>query len=239
MLESETVDVSQPVDVASVNPPHSQTHFSSLPFPFTSFVELKPGPNIFERESDIVSSVAQQAISASPEKPAIWASPLQQAFDVAQFTATAPLFAPAQSSISGHLDLAGNMVWLDQLAREIVAVAANDGRLKFSLSPATLGTLDVVINTNADGINIQLHPSTEAAARIFAAEQPKLSEELRQSGIKLINTELLNGQQMGSAHDHSHAHRPNRQIPFHISGQPKLPASLNPSSMQPQRGRFA
>jgi len=131
------------------------------------------------------------------------------------------------------------MVWLDQLAREIVAVAANDGRLKFSLSPATLGNLDVVISTKAEGINIQLQTSTDAAARIFAVEQPKLSEELRQSGIKLINTELLNGQQMGSAHDHSHAHRPNRQIPFHASSQPSLPASLNPSSTQPQRGRFA
>ena len=42
--------------------------------------------------------------------------------------------------------------------------------------------------------HIQLQTS-ESAAQIFAAEQPKLAEDLWQSGVKLVNSDLLSGQQ--------------------------------------------
>ena len=105
------------------------------------------------------------------------------------FTAPATPVAPHQ------LDLARDMMWLDNLAREIVASASRDGRISFRLLPESLGQLDVGLTHVADGVHIQLDASTDAAAKIIAVEQPRLIDELRQYGVKVSGSELSSGQQ--------------------------------------------
>lgn len=210
-----------------------------LPLPSDPFVELKPALTITQLDPEAATVMDLPLKSISTEKPVTLPVPFQAALDIAHPPAITPPIAPTEPATTGHIDLAHDMLWLDQLAREIVAVASSDGRLKFRLSPETLGNLDVAISTRADGVNIQLHPSTEAAARILTAEQPKLTEELRQSGIKLVNNDLLGGQHMGNARDQSQMQHPARQVSLRQSAQPTFPATLNPAPTQPQRGRFA
>jgi flagellar hook-length control protein FliK len=219
--------------------PKPEAPASHLSSPFSQFAELKPTQTIIKREPDIASIVELPEKRISPEKSVSMIALLPPASEVSQPAAITPPVAPSEPATTGHLDLAHDTLWLDQLAREIVAVASTDGRLKFRLSPATLGSLDVAISTQADGVNIQLQPSTETAARIFAAEQSKLTEELRQSGIKLVNSDLLGGQHMGPARDQSQAQHSDRGLPFRQSAEPTSPTALNPTPTQPQRGRFA
>jgi flagellar hook-length control protein FliK len=210
-----------------------------LPVPSGPFVELKPAPTVTQREPETADVIDLLSKSISTEKPATSIIPFQAASEAAQPAAITQSTAPSEPVATGHLDLARDTLWLDQLTREIVAAASSDGRLKFRLSPETLGNLDVAISTQADGVNIQLQPSTETAARILAAEQPKLAEELRQSGIRLINSDLLGGQQMGNARDQSQAQHSDRWLPSRQSPQPTFLTPLNPAPTQPQRGRFA
>ncbi len=210
-----------------------------VPLPSGPLVGLKPAPTVTQREPEITNIIDLPSKSILTEKPATSIMPFQAALEIVHPAAITPSAAPSEPVATGHLDLARDTLWLDQLTREIVAVASSDGRLKFRLSPEILGNLDVAISTQADGVNIQLQPSTETAARILAAEQPKLTEELRQSGLKLVNSDLLGGQQMGNARDHSQTQHPDRWLPFRQSAQPTFLTQLNPAPMQPQRGRFA
>jgi flagellar hook-length control protein FliK len=143
------------------------------------------------------------------------------------------------AAITGHLDLARDTMWLDQLAREIFAVASNDGKLRFTLSPPALGNLDVAISTDAGGVSIQLQPSTENAARIFAAEQPRLAEELRQSGLKLASNDLISGNQMNSPHQQSQPRSSAHQTALRVSGRPPFATRPTPSHSKRLQGRFA
>jgi hypothetical protein len=219
--------------------PRTEAPASNLPSSFSQFAELKSTQAIVKREPDIASIVELPQKPISPENPVSMIALLPTASEAAQPAAITQSTAPSEPVATGHLDLARDTLWLDQLTREIVAAASSDGRLKFRLSPETLGNLDVAISTQADGVNIQLQPSTEIAARILAAEQPKLTEELRQSGIKLVNSDLLGGQQTGHAGDHSQAQHSDRRVPFRQSTQPTFLTPLNPAQTQPQRGRFA
>lgn len=219
--------------------PKAEALASKLPSCSSQFVQPQFTQTTAKREPRIASIVEVPQNPISPEKPVSSIVPLPTASETAQLTPITPPVATSEPVATGHLDMAGDMLWLDQLAREIVAVASSDGRLKFSLSPATLGSLDVAISTQADGINIQLQPSTETAARILAAEQPKLTEELRQSGIRLVNSDLLGGQQMGNARDHSQTQHPDRHFQLRHSAQPTVLTTFNQTPTQPQRGRFA
>jgi Flagellar hook-length control protein FliK len=142
------------------------------------------------------------------------------------------------AAIAGHLDLAQGTMWLDQLAREIVAAASNDGKLRFTLSPPALGNLDVAISTDAGGVNIQLQPSTENAARIFTAEQTKLAEELRQSGVKLASNDLISGNQMNSPQQQSQSQSSAQKTALRLD-RPLIATRPPPSPSKRLQGRFA
>lgn len=148
--------------------------------------------------------------------------------------ATTPQSSPAQPiPVAPHqLDLARDMMWLDNLAREIVASASREGRIGFRLVPESLGQLDVGITHIADGVHIQLDASTDAAAQIIAVEQPRLIDELRQSGVKVSSSELLGGQQHGSPKGQS-ALRQEPTIPS--AAEHKFQNNPNPK----RNGRFA
>ncbi|WP_373475032.1 flagellar hook-length control protein FliK [Sphingorhabdus sp.] len=150
-------------------------------------------------------------------------------------TLTAPLFATPDVFSTQQLDLARDTQWIEQLTREIVSVAGQDGKLRFGLAPDGLGQLEVMVETQQDGVNIQFQTSTENAAKIIAAEQPKLLEELRQSGVRVTNSDLMAGHQMQGQRDQSRNPNPAWQTP---SSQPNrhTPSSKPDTS---HSGRFA
>lgn len=197
-------------------------------------------PGASDKQDASITPSPELKTSSAPPKLAetnALSSPLPTA--ISQSPATILNVAAPDFVTTGHLDLARDTLWLDQLAKEIVAVASNDGKLRFSLSPQMLGELEVAISTQSDGVHIQLQTSTESAARIFAAEQPKLAEELRQSGVRLVNNDLLSGQQMGSARDQSHMQNSARHVPLAMPKPPSFNAIPHPSPAQPPCGRFA
>ena len=152
---------------------------------------------------------------------------------------TAPIFGGPDNFTTHQLDMARDGQWIDQLARDIVAVAGQDGKLRFGLSPSNLGQLEVSVETQQDGVNIHMQASTEAAARIFAAEQPKLVEELRQSGVRVTNSDLLGGQQMQGQRDQSRpqnsAGHTSTDLTSNLVSQRTSPDNQNTSP----NGRFA
>lgn len=152
---------------------------------------------------------------------------------------TAPVFGIPDGITTHQLDLARDTQWIDQLARDIVAVAGQDGKLRFGLSPSNLGQLEVSVETQQDGVNIQMQASTEAAARIFQTEQPKLVEELRQSGVRVTNSDLMGGQQMQGQRDQSRSQNPAGQAQANLTSGigPKRTSPNNPNTSP--SGRFA
>lgn len=178
---------------------------------------------------------------ALPLKPAVfqiqdlisWTSP-SSAHPVPAAAVVAPSLA-----LAPMLDLAHGDLWLDQLTREIMAFAAHDGSLRFRLSPPALGQLDIAIHNDGDGVSIQLQPNTEAATRIFAAEQPKLVEELRQYGVRLSDSDLLAGHH-GQSH-REHAHWQNFMQPHAEQPSPHAPSEPHADTPRRERddGRFA
>jgi Flagellar hook-length control protein FliK len=84
-----------------------------------------------------------------------------------------------------YLDLARDSLWLDSLTRDIVAAGMDQDRLSFRLRPENLGRLDVDL-AHVDGdLSVQITASTDDAAKIVAAAQPRLFEELRAQGIRV------------------------------------------------------
>jgi flagellar hook-length control protein FliK len=97
-----------------------------------------------------------------------------------------------------QLNLAADAGWIDTLARDIAISAAGDGRLNFRLLPEKLGQLDIEMTHRDGNIDIAMQASSDGAASIIIAEQLRLVEELRQSGLKVGNFDLSGGQNGGS-----------------------------------------
>ncbi|TSB01543.1 flagellar hook-length control protein FliK [Sphingorhabdus contaminans] len=172
-------------------------------------------------------------------EPSVQAFTLPTPVVVSAASMTAPIVMGPENFTNHQLDLANDGQWIDQLARDIVAVSGQDGKLRFGLSPSNLGQLEVSVETQQDGVNIQLQASTEAAARIFSAEQPKLIEELRQSGVRVANGDLLGGQQMQGQRDQSHPQNSASRIPTDLtSNLVSKRTSPNNQNTSPN-GRFA
>ncbi len=166
--------------------------------------------------------------SPTNDAPTLAAKPVELPDAISSLGAiNAPIFSTAAISqalvgtvqtVNGQLNLEQDTLWIDDLAHEIAAFGNEQGKLRFGLSPKGLGYLEVAIDARPDGVDINLAASTESAARIFAAEQSRLVEELRQSGVRLINSDLVGGQQASSQRQNSH---PNPQTQLTLSrGQP-------------------
>lgn len=206
-------------------------HRANMPHVATAVVAAPAEPNIDRADP-------------APAAPLLGLSDQQQPAQIVipNDAYSATINGPADTAVlpkTGDLDLVNDALWFDRLAREIVAVAATDGRLKFTLSPEMLGDLDIAISTQPDGVSIQLQTSTESAARIIAAEQPRLAEELRMSGVKLVNSDLMGGGPMTSARDQSQPQTPARQAA--AQNQAASPDQPRPHRALPSAnsGRFA
>ena len=187
-------------------------------------------------EKIIFATAEIPAKSQTVEQPVTpFSMPVPAPIIAAPSTLTAPIFATPDVFSSQQLDLARDTQWIEQLAREIVSVAGQDGKLRFGLAPDGLGQLEVMVETQQDGVNIQFQASTENAAKIIASEQPKLLEELRQSGVRVANSDLMAGHHMQGQRDQSRNQNPGWQTQ---TGQPfrNTPSSNQHTS---HSGRFA
>lgn len=93
-------------------------------------------------------------------------------------------------AVDRHLDLARGDAWLNDLANDIAATAANGGRLKFGLVPESLGRLDVEIRQGASGVNVHMMTRTDTARDILTAAQPRIIDEIRAQGVRVAGTEV-------------------------------------------------
>lgn len=105
----------------------------------------------------------------------------------------APSTDPLRFIVDRQLDLARDSRWLDALARDIVAVADAPDRLSFRLSPPQLGQLDVDLSSSDSGLSVRMNASTEAAAHIVAAAQPRLIDELKSQGVRVAEAHVSTG----------------------------------------------
>ena len=106
---------------------------------------------------------------------------------------TAPSTDPLRFVVDRQLDLARDSRWLDALARDIVAVADAPDRLSFRLSPPQLGQLDVDLSSSDSGLSVRMNASTDAAAQIVAAAQPRLIDELKSQGVRVAEAQVSTG----------------------------------------------
>ena len=104
---------------------------------------------------------------------------------------TAPA-APADP-VRRELDLARGDLWLDQLTKDIVAMADRPDRLSFKLQPEHLGPLDIDVTTAANGISIRMNTQNEEARSAIAAAQPRLVDDIRAQGIRVADAQVFSG----------------------------------------------
>lgn len=158
--------------------------------------------NFEEKGSTSTSSVQTElGVSTSPQMfddtltpPTLNSSGLRDSVDTStQPTITAPSTDPLRFVVDRQLDLARDSRWLDALARDIVAVADAPDRLSFRLSPPQLGQLDVDLSSSDGGLSVRMNASTEAAAHIVAAAQPRLIDELKSQGVRVAEAHVSTG----------------------------------------------
>lgn len=104
--------------------------------------------------------------------------------------ATAPQAPVQPSGAERHLDLARQELWLDELARDIVAARQDANSLSFRLSPERLGRLDVEVLRSDAGMSVNMTASSAEASAAIAAAQPKLVEELKSQGARVVETQV-------------------------------------------------
>jgi len=90
------------------------------------------------------------------------------------------------------LDLARSD-WVATMSMQIESAPRDRHDLSVRLTPAHLGVVDLAIADTARGLIIDLRPSSDDAAQIFAREEPRLLEELRQRGVPVAEYILRNG----------------------------------------------
>lgn len=95
--------------------------------------------------------------------------------------------APVQTRT---LDLSNDDVWIEQLARDIVAAKSDSGDISFRLMPRHLGRLDVAMRAEDGGVALKLDTQHETTAKIVTAAQVRLVEDLRQQGVRVVGTDV-------------------------------------------------
>jgi flagellar hook-length control protein FliK len=132
----------------------------------------------------------------------------------AQPIASAPTTDPLRFVVEHQLDLARDSRWLDALARDIVAVADKPDQLSFRLSPPQLGRLDVDVSSSDSGLSVRMNTSTEAAAQIVAAAQPRLIDELKNQGIRVAEAQVSTGGGQSQGQGQQHQRDADQMIEF-------------------------
>ena len=152
---------------------------------------------------------------------------------------SAPPVAPADPIrfvVERQLDLARDTRWLDELARDIVSVGERSDRLSFRLMPAQLGRLDVDVSTSDSGLSVRIATTSDAAAQIVAAAQPRLIDELKGQGVRIAGTEVSSGgtQSQGQG-QHHHQHSAEHMIEY----ARRAFGAIDDTNLTRPSGRFA
>jgi flagellar hook-length control protein FliK len=248
-----TAEPSEPTELANLTEPTDHQN-NAIPFSATAVAPSSSGQQA--KESEIISQLPDRGrkpveLSAksptklvsrttAPNNVAVDRSPAADLLPADKFPQILPsLFQPmaqvgspaAAPDVAAtqmpQLNLLEDTAWIDTLARDITASSADHGKLSFRLMPEFLGTLDISLTRNADSVDIQMQAATELAARLIAAEQPRLIEELRQTGMRTGDFQMTTGQQGNS---------PRQQNP---SPAPSQTPQLTKQPTTTRNGRFA
>lgn len=154
--------------------------------------ELRPMLSAKADLADKAVDAALQPAKDSPDGVSVVSPTSAMIRDLASMiasnvTASAPTDGVA---VDRHLDLARGDAWLNDLANDIAATAANGGRLKFGLAPESLGRLDVEIRQGASGVNVHMMTRTDTARDVLTAAQPRIVDEIRAQGVRVAGTEV-------------------------------------------------
>lgn len=145
---------------------------------------------------------------------------------------TAPA-APADP-VRRELDLARGDLWLDQLTKDIVAMADRPDRLSFKLQPEHLGPLDIDVTSAANGISIRMNTQNEEARSAIAAAQPRLVDDIRAQGIRVADAQVFSGNA-----DQQRSHQSPDPRPALIEIAPQKDSIAADEGETPANGRFA
>jgi flagellar hook-length control protein FliK len=149
--------------------------------------------------------------------------------------ASTPTADPLRFVVERQLDLARDSRWLDALTRDIVAVADTPDRLSFRLSPPQLGRLDVDLSTSDSGLSVRMNTSTEAAAQIVAAAQPRLIDDLKSQGVRVAEAQVSTGGGQSHGQGQQQQREADQMIEF---ARARFEQANDSNPMRPD-GRFA
>jgi hypothetical protein len=130
------------------------------------------------------------------------------------------------------LNLAQERLWLDDLARDIVAARTSQDDLSFRLMPERLGPLDVHIGVSEAGLTLHLATQSDEAAKIIAGAQPRLVETLSTHGIRVAETHVGQGQ------SHHRGHQNGAKTPA-LMIEIAIPTPASPDDTKHSIGRYA
>lgn len=141
--------------------------------------------------------------------------------------------------IERQLDLADEGAWLDSLARDIVAAGSARDRLSFVLHPAKLGRLDVDLAQVGAGLSVQITTSTDDAAKIVSAAQPRLLEDLRSQGVRVADAGVNGGQHQSPSQQQSFSNQHPSRLAIRSEFSTPTPEDLQKTQTPRPTGRFA
>ncbi len=88
------------------------------------------------------------------------------------------------------LNLTRDTLWLDTLAREIVAASVSTDRVSFRLMPERLGPLDISLAHSDAGVAVRMTTHSDEAAAIIAAVQPRLIDDMKAQGLRVAEAQV-------------------------------------------------
>ncbi|HEX8447379.1 MAG TPA: hypothetical protein VF649_12290 [Sphingomonas sp.] len=92
------------------------------------------------------------------------------------------------AAVGFHVDAARHGQELDQVARDIVSTAGNDGKLSFKLDSHRLGSLGVEMTRDAIGLHVRLESGDAATRSLIADQQQQLVTDARAVGVRIAET---------------------------------------------------
>ena len=203
--------------------------------------EIKPKPIVItlppEKAEEPAPAITLAALGVK-EAPQIAAPLAPNILQAAAINAPAVATAdPIHFVVERQLDLARDTRWLDELARDIVSVGERSDRLSFRLMPAQLGRLDVDVSTSDSGLSVRIATTSDAAAQIVTAAQPRLIDELKGQGVRIAGTEVSSGgtQSQGQGQQHQQQHGAEHMIEY----ARRAFGAIDDTNLTRPSGRFA
>ncbi len=147
--------------------------------------------------------------------------------------------AAAEVMVNRHLDLVRGDAWLDTLAQDIAAIAGTGDRLKFALQPEHLGKLDVEVSRHDNGVVVHMTTRNEDARAIIAAAQPRLLDELRANGTRVVAADVTSQMNAQAEGQQGNASRRPAASFIEAAIDVRKPAANTNTDNAPATGRYA